>query len=62
MGGLSNPGKQGKSSPFLKESESESALFTKCAQTHEEFVVVFEKLLVHTTPNQKKLGQYGKRK
>ncbi len=30
------------------ESESESALFAKCAQTHEEFVVVFKKLLVHT--------------
>ncbi len=28
--------------------ESESALFTKCVQTHEEFVVVFKKLLVHT--------------
>ncbi len=30
------------------ESESESALFAKCVQTHEEFVVVFKKLLVHT--------------
>ncbi len=30
------------------ESESESALFAKCAQTHEEFIVVFKKLLVHT--------------
>ncbi len=30
------------------ESESESALFAKCAQTHKEFVVVFKKLLVHT--------------
>ncbi len=27
-------------------SESESALFAKCAQTHEEFVVIFKKLLV----------------
>ncbi len=26
------------------ESESESALFAKCVQTHEEFVVVFKKL------------------
>ncbi len=33
---------------FLSESESESALFAKCAQTQEEFVVVFKKLLVHT--------------
>ncbi len=33
--------------PF-SESESESALFAKCAQTHKEFVVVFKKLLVHT--------------
>ncbi len=32
----------------LSESESESALFAKCVQTHEEFVVVFKKLLVHT--------------
>ncbi len=32
----------------LHISESESALFAKCAQTHEEFVVVFKKLLVHT--------------
>ncbi len=30
------------------ESESESALFAKCAQIHKEFVVVFKKLLVHT--------------
>ncbi len=30
------------------ESESESALFAKCVQTHKEFVVVFKKLLVHT--------------
>ncbi len=30
------------------ESESESALLAKCVQTHEEFVVVFKKLLVHT--------------
>ncbi len=29
-------------------SESDLALFTKCAQTHEEFVVAFKKLLVHT--------------
>ncbi len=29
-------------------SESESALFAKCAQAHKEFVVVFKKLLVHT--------------
>ncbi len=29
-------------------SESESALFAKCVQTHKEFVVVFKKLLVHT--------------
>ncbi len=27
------------------ESESESALFAKCVQTHEEFVVVFKKLI-----------------
>ncbi len=33
---------------FISESESESALFAKCAQTHKEFVVVFKKLLVHT--------------
>ncbi len=32
----------------ISESESESALFAKCVQTHEEFVVVFKKLLVHT--------------
>ncbi len=32
----------------LHNSESESALFAKCVQTHEEFVVVFKKLLVHT--------------
>ncbi len=30
------------------QSESESALFAKCVQTHEEFVVAFKKLLVHT--------------
>ncbi len=30
----------------LSESESESALFAKCVQTHEEFVVVFKKLVV----------------
>ncbi len=35
-------------SPNDDVSESESALFAKCAQTHEEFVVVFKKLLVHT--------------
>ncbi len=29
-------------------SESESALFAKCAQTYEEFFVVFKKLLLHT--------------
>ncbi len=29
-------------------SESESALFAKCAQAQKEFVVVFKKLLVHT--------------
>ncbi len=29
-------------------SESDVALFIKCAQTHEEFVVAFKKLLVHT--------------
>lgn len=28
-------------------SESELTLFTKCAQTHEEFVVAFKKPLVH---------------
>ncbi len=33
---------------MVSESESESALFAKCAQTHKEFVVVFRKLLVHT--------------
>ncbi len=27
---------------IISESESESALFAKCAQTHEEFVVVFK--------------------
>ncbi len=36
------------SSKSESESESESALFAKCVQTHEEFVVVFKKLLVHT--------------
>ncbi len=35
-------------SPGGSKSESESALFAKCAQTHKEFVVVFKKLLVHT--------------
>ncbi len=35
-------------STFSVQKESESALFAKCAQTHEEFVVVFKKLLVHT--------------
>ncbi len=29
-------------------AKSESALFAKCEQTHEEFVVFFKKLLVHT--------------
>ncbi len=33
---------------YESESESESALFAKCVQTHKEFVVVFKKLLVHT--------------
>ncbi len=30
------------------QSESESTLFAKCAQTHKTFVEVFTKLLVHT--------------
>ncbi len=43
-----DPGIQYPHGIFKSESESESALFAKCVQTHEEFVVVFKKLLVHT--------------